>query len=247
MIKLDEKDLKDLQSDLKTFANRAYPFATKETLNKTAFHAMKVARNDVEVSMVLRNRWTVGSIRAQPTRSLNVNQQFSVVGSTEEYMAHQEFGRLETTKGKHGVAIPTGYSAGQEGVTPRTRLPRKANRMQNIRIAKFQQSGKTRKQRMVMTVRRAVETNRRFVYLDLGKRRGIFKVRGGDIEYASRGWPGKASLKMLQDLSHRSVRIPKSPWLNPSTKKASNKMPEFYREAILFQLKRNKIFDKSVG
>jgi hypothetical protein len=118
--------------------------------------------------------------------------------------------------------------------------------MVNIQIKKFMARGKTRKQRMVLTAQHAVNTNNRYVFLELGTnqsvtRKGIFKVTGGK-KHVKWGWPGKAKLKMVHDLSHQSIRIPKHPWMVPAALKASKMSPQFYRRALIFQLKQQRTF-----
>jgi hypothetical protein len=153
-------------------------------------------------------------------------------------MEVQEFGGTERAKRKHGVPIPTGYSAGQMGQAVRTRVPRRANRLPNIRLSKVKKGRMSRKARIVATVRQAVSTNKRYVFLDLGDsgRKGIFKVTGGKRRLKS--GRSSAKLRMVQDLSQRAVRIPKTPWLNPSVLLASLQMEDFYRRALIFQLRR---------
>ena len=147
MFTANDKDLKQLEKDLKTFADRAFPFATKNTLNKAAFTAQKIARKDVSVKMVERNRFTQQSIQVEQTRTLNVRQQRSTVGSIADYMEDQEFGAVKRKKGSEGVSIPTGYSAGQQGQQPRTRVPRKANKLASIRLSKKGSRASSRVQR----------------------------------------------------------------------------------------------------
>jgi hypothetical protein len=98
----------------------------------------------------------------------------------------------------------------------------------------------SRNARIVASVRQAVKTGRRYVFLDLGTagRKGIFKVLGGKRRLKS--GRSSAKLRMVQDLSQRSVRIPATPWLNPSVLLASLQMEDFYRKALLFQLRRLK-------
>jgi hypothetical protein len=239
MITGDFKDVKDLVDDLDRIAHRSIPFATKQALNDTAWKARFFAQRTIRTKMVERNKWTAGSIRVDPARTLRISQQESAVGSTEVYMETQEFGDTEHAKRKHGVAIPTGYSAGQMGQRPRTRVPRRANRLANIRLSKVRKGGMSRKARIVATIRQAVRTGERYVFLDLGDsgRKGIFKVVGGRKKSRGRS---TAKLRMVQDLSQRSVRIPKTPWLNPSVLLASLQMDDFYRRALLFQLRRLK-------
>lgn len=241
MFKIDTNDIKELESELKAFANKAYPFATRKTLNDAAFQAQKIARNDIRENMINRNRFTVQSIRVEQTRTLQVSSQASVVGSIADYMEDQEFGSVKSKGGKNGVAIPTSYSAGQnENSRVRTRLPRKANTMANINLTRRRKRSKTRRQRNLLAVQDAVATGRRFIFMDLGRTQGIFKVVGGQKSF-KRGWPKGAKLKMIYDLTRQSVVIPKNPWLKPAVDETQRMIPAFYADALRFQLKRHNI------
>lgn len=244
MFKLDLRGIQDLEDDLRQFRERAYPFATKQTLNQTAFEAMTIARNIVDRKMVLRNQWTKGSIQYEQTRTLNVAHQESIVGSIQEYMATQETGGSESSKGVHGMAIPTGYSAGQEGQKPRTRLPKRANMMRAIKLAQ-RIRGRTPKQRMRIAIRNAVNTKRRYIFLKglAHKKAGIFRVIGGRKGARDDGPTKGATIKMVHDLSQRTVRVPRNPWLMPAVNIAMEGMDDTYRKALIFQLKRWRIFE----
>ena len=233
MITIDDKEIRKLERDLKTFASRAFPFASKATINGGAFMAQKTARKDIEIKMVTRNRFTVGSVRVEQTRTLNVNRQLAVVGSIAKYMADQEFGGVNVRTGSEGVAIPTGYSAGQENQQPRTKLPRRPNKLANIQLKRRRGKATSRKQRNVAAVKAAATSSNKFVFLDLGKRKGIFKVVGGKR---------KPKLKMIHDLTRTSTPIPKNPWLKPAVDDTRQKMPAIYIKALRFQLKRQGIF-----
>ncbi len=175
MLKLDDKELKRFERDLKTFGARAFPFATKNTVNTAAFRTRKAATHIVSNRMTLRNRHTIQSIRVEQTKTLRVERQAAIVGSTAKYMLDQEFGAVH--KGK---PIATSYAAGQGmGVQPRTRLPRKANRMQNIQLKKQRYRGNSRKQRNLVAIKEAAASGRKLIFLDLGRRQGIFRVVGG--------------------------------------------------------------------
>lgn len=243
MIDLDIKEISELEDDLKKFNKRAFPFATKAALNSTAFDARREAQVIVKRRMVTRNKWTLGSIRVQQTRTLNVRQQAAVVGSTEKYMETQEFGGTRRARGSRGVAIPTGYSAGQEGRRPRTRVPRAPNRLRRIQLAKFRSRARTPMQRMVVAVNLAVARKKRLIFLEVsgGKRKqGIFRVLGGRA--TKRGWPKGAKLKMVHDLSQRRVRTPQTRWLDPAVTNVLPGMQGHYRRALIFQLDRAGMF-----
>ena len=241
MFIIDNKSIKRLEADLKAFANQALPFATKQTLNRAAFDAQKEARSIISNKMVERNRFTRQSIRVDQAKTLNMRRQESAVGSIAGYMADQEFGGVKASKGKHGVAIATSYSAGQQGQQPRTRLPRKPNKLANIRLRQGKRTPANKRQRTLFAIQDAVTSGNRVIFLDLGKTKGIFRVVGGRKKF-KRGGPKGARLKMLHDMSDRTVRIPRNPWLAPATKRTEKKIPGFYRDAIVFQLKRRGLF-----
>lgn len=232
MIEIDQKQIKQLERDLKTFKRRALPFATKATVNGAAFATQKTARRDINVKMITRNRFTEQSVRVEQTRTLKINQQIAVVGSIADYMADQEFGGTNRPEGEN-VAIPTGYSAGQEKQQPRTKLPRKPNKLANIRLKRRRRGATSRKQRNVAAVKAAAQSTNKYVFLDLGKRKGIFKVVGGKR---------KPRLKMVYDLTRKSTPIPKNPWLKPAVDHTQQKMPAIYFKALQFQAKRHNLF-----
>lgn len=233
MITVDNKDLKKYERDLKTFASRAYPYATRHTVNSAAFKARGIAQDNVWENMVTRNKWTERSIQVGKTGTLNVQRQAAIVGSIEDYMETQEFGGTETSSSGKGVAIATGYAAGQEGQRPRTRLPRRPNTMQAIQLQKRKKRGTSRAQQNFIAVREAAASGAKFLYLDLGRRRGIFRVLGGKR---------KPRIKMVHDLTRASVVIPKNPWLAPAVSATEKYIPEIYRDALVFQLQRIKLF-----
>lgn len=234
MFGVDTKSIKQMERDLKTFASKAYPFATRKTVNDAAFQAQRIARTDVKDNMTNRNRFTVQSIQVEQTRTLRVSRQASVIGSTADYMEDQEFGAVKSKTGKEGVQIATSYSAGQgENAQPRTRLPRKPNRMASISLQKRRKKGGSRKQQNFIAIRQAAATGRKFVFLDLGRRKGIFRVTGGKR---------RPKIKMVHDMTKQSVVIPKNPWLKPAFDEAASMLPAFYADALRFQLRRRNIF-----
>lgn len=229
MFEIDSKDLKRLEGDLKTFARRAYPFATKATINRAAFETRKEYQSNMRDDLILRNKWTERSVRVEQAKTLNVSRQEAVVGSLAEYMATQEFGG--TVRGKSGgQPIATNYAAGQgTSNAPRLRLPRKPNQLKSIQLKRGVRGVAGREARTVATVRAAAAAGDKFVYLDLGRRKGIFRVLGGKR---------KPYLRMVWDLTRKSVHVPRRPLLLPATNTVQRRIPEYYRDALLFQLRR---------
>ena len=96
MFKIDTHNIRQLERDLKTFALKAFPFATRKTLNDAAFQAQRIARVDVKERMILRNQFTTRSIQVRQTKTLQVSRQKAAVGSTANYMEDQEFGAVKS-------------------------------------------------------------------------------------------------------------------------------------------------------
>ena len=234
MIKINDEEIKQFESDLKTFASRAYPFATKATINRAAFETRKVWQGNIREDMVERNKFTASSIRVDQTRTLNVSRQAATVGSIAPYMEVQEFGGTKTKRGKQGVSIPTSVSSGEgEGSQPRQRLPRVPNRLANIRLSRKSPRARSRKQENFLRIQNAVKTGRKFIFLDLQKHPGIYKVTGGKRS---------PNIKLMHDMSKKSVSIPRNPTLAPAVRTVEERVPQFYKEALVFQLKRQGLF-----
>lgn len=234
MFSIDDKDIRRMEQDLKTFASRAYPFASKNTINQAAFTAQRISRESVKEDLTLRNRFTVQSIQVEQTRTLDVRRQAAVVGSVAPYMETVEFGGVKGKQGKEGTPIATSYAAGQgQNAQPRTRLPRKANTLQNIQLRRNQLKAKTRRQKNLVAVKDAAQSGRKFVFLELSRRKGIFRVTGGKR---------RPRLKMVWDLTRQSVIVPRNPWLAPAVKQTERAIPGIYQDSLRFQLKRNNLF-----
>ena len=234
MFKINDDQILRYEDDLKKFRFKAFPFATKSTVNGAAFKAREFAQENIRNQMVQRNRFTVSSVRVEQSKTLNIKRQAAIIGSIVDYMADQEFGVTKTQSGKEGVPIATSYAAGQaQNAQPRTRLPRKPNKMASIQLKKRLKKGSSRKQRNFAAIRGAAQSGSKFVFLDLGRTRGIFRVLGGKR---------KPRIKMVWSMSKRSVIIPKNPWLAPAVRRTEPEIPRIYSDALRFQLKRHNLF-----
>lgn len=234
MFGINDRDVKRMEADLKNFASQALPYATRNTLNQAAFTTMREAKEGIRDNMTTRNKWTERSVRVEKSRSLTIPRQSAAVGSGLDYMETQEFGGVERKTGSEGVAIPTSYSAGlAQNAKPRTRLPRKPNRIQNIQLRKRRGSGGSRKQQNLEAIKGAATSGRKFVFLDLGRRKGIFKVTGGKR---------RPKIRMVYDLTRPSVVIPKNPWLRPAVQRVEPQVARIHAASLRFQLKRLGLF-----
>lgn len=221
--------VKKFEDDLKEFKVKAYPYASRSSINTSAFKMREIAQGNIRNSMIQRNKFTIQSVQVEQTKTLKVSDQYAVVGSTAKYMRDQEFGYVKRKRGALGVSIATGYSAGQEGAAQRTKLPKKPNTLQAIRLAGRSKRGSSLKQKNLIAIKEAAKGASKFIYLDLGRRKGIFKVIGGS---------SRPKIKMIHDLSNDSVTISRNPWLYPAHVEVVKYMPKIYEDALLFQLKK---------
>ena len=239
MFEITDKEIKDLENKLAIMRHKSIPFATKYVINGAARDARAGYQKEIDRDLIQRNKFTRGSIRFEQTKTLDINRQVSVVGSIAPYMGEQEFGGTKRPKGKHGVPIPTSYSAGQgRNSRPRTKLPKKPNKIRNIRIKRGRRVPVNPKQAILFKVQDAVTSGTRTFYHRFpGRSEGLFRVVGGRKKF-KRGWPVGARLEMLHGMKKRSVTIPKTPMLGPAHAAAASRIPEEYKKALLFQIKR---------
>ena len=59
MFRVDTREIAQYEDDLKEFAAKAFPFATRKTINDGAFAGQRIARADIGRIMTLRNTFTV--------------------------------------------------------------------------------------------------------------------------------------------------------------------------------------------
>jgi hypothetical protein len=192
-------------------------YAERNTLNGQAFETQKNARATVQRGMVNRNDWTRRSIRVETAQSLRDS---AMTGSTERYMAHQEFGYVDSVH--TSMATPAA-----SGEAPRSRVRRRPvrrkNRMSAINLG-ARVTGMSRAQRNIVALKQAKEDGRKFVFLDRGRTKGIYRVMGTVRKPKSR---------MVQNLSRTVAITPRNPWLRPSSV-----TPERTRAIFFEQMRR---------
>lgn len=239
MIDIDVKEVKQYESDLKTFARKAFPYATRSAINGMAFAAQKRGRENLRSDMTLRNRYSEQSVRVEQARSLTVSRQEAIAGSIVEYLEAQEFGGTTDRRGAHKTVIPTGYAAGQEGARPRTRLPRKVNKLTNVKLRQRVRKGEfaSRRQEAFLRALLAAQEGDKFVYIPAGgdASSGIYRVWG---TRKRKGRYRGVKLKMVYSFRRAPSRIPRNAWLRPATADAVRERDVLYAKALVFQLHR---------
>jgi hypothetical protein len=229
MIDIDMRDARALERQLRQIRTRAIPYAIRSTQNGLAFKGQQLAKEEVKDKMITRNKFAVQSIQVDKARA---GQRYSVLGSTQGFMKDQEFGGVV-----RDPSITTQYASG-EGVgssAPRKRLARKANSLRAIRLNSRGGKGKNRKQRNLIRIIDAVNTGKKFIFLDTGRTEGIYKVVGGK-KNPKKGGPKGAKLRMVHRTDIKAVTIPANPWLQPAVAKLRPLAQGIYSRALQFQI-----------
>lgn len=244
MIDVDTEELKQLVSDLKTFKARAYPFATKFTVNSAAFQARDRTLAAMDKKQILRNKPFIRkSVQVVTARTLRVSQQEARMGGVPDFMEDQEFGGIKRRKGKFGVPLATSVVSGEgRGARPRKKVPRAALRLSKIKFTKkSKKKFKSRRQEIFVQTLLAIQAGQRFIFLDTGERQAIYGIRGrGKLDRNGRITGVK--MEMLYDLSEDDVPIPRTPTFAPATIATQKQIPAIYLRAVIFQLKRHGLF-----
>lgn len=234
MFKIDDEQIKEFESDLKTFKFKALPFATKGTLNRAAVLTQDKTKTRVRNQMITRNKFTENSFKVLFVKTLKISDQESVVGSIAPYMDEQEFGGTKTKTGKHGVSIPTSVASGEgRGAQPRRKKIPKARRLGSIALKNNRPKVKSQKQDNFLRIQQAITSGRKFVFMDLQRHPGIFRISGGKRN---------PKIDQIYDLSRKSVPIPKNPTLGPSSNAVQKQMAFIYKKQLEKQLRRHGLF-----
>lgn len=229
MIKINLKQVKEMEARLGDMKKIAVPFAVRNTLNQAAFQSQTVARRDIQRNMIIRNKFTKQSIRVETAKDLRRPE--AVVGSVEKYMETQEFGGTKSKKAKNGVPLATSFSSGEgRGTKPRKKLSKPSNRLLNIQLGS-KGKGRTRKQRNLFKVRQAAASGSKIVYLKTARAKGLYRVTGGKRN---------PEVEMIFNLSRTSVKIKRNPWLRPAVLKVGKRLPQIHFLSLQFQFKRLK-------
>lgn len=232
MFEYKQTEIEKYLRDLGVMKERAIPFAIRNTVNGMAFKARTIWQGNIDRKFIQRNKFTRNSIRVERATGLDVRTMEATTGSIAPYMATQEDGGTKTSQsGKH-VNIPTSESSGEGEGKPRKRLPFPANRMKRIQLRSRVKST-SRRQRNAIAIKQAVKAGNKFVYLELSRKNGIFKITGGKR---------KPRVRMMHDLSRRTVVIPQTKTLEPTVDETVRHGPTIAVQALRQQVQRQRLF-----
>lgn len=230
-VMVDTRDLEKFVHDLQRFKASALPHAMRNSINAGVFEGRRQWVRELERGFILRNTYTTRSLQVVKATGTRLDRMHAILGTTAPFMGQQEKGGVERGKGR-SKPIPTAVAAGQTmGSRPRTKAVRRPNWLTAI-ILRRERPGKTEKQRNAIAIRRTIFGGRRFVLLELGGKRGIFLVTGR----------AKLNVRLVWDLSRKSVRIKPTPTLQRTLDAIDHKLPGLYAGAVLDQLRRHRVF-----
>lgn len=226
-VDVDVRQFRELAARFEQLSSRSLPYAMRNALNAVAFDARTEWQRRIARSMTLRNKYTERSLRVVKVQSNRIDAMEARVGSTLDYMAKQELGGRETSKGKHGVPIPTSSAAGQSmKARPRTRSVRRKNYLSAIHLARS--VGGSRQRRNAVAIKMAKSRTGGVAYLDLGKRKGLFAIPKGK----------RAKPRMLYDLTRKTVTVRPRPTLEPTVHAIGPRVLMHAERAIQYELAR---------
>jgi hypothetical protein len=223
-----------MQRQLETVAKRAVPFAARETINTLAFEGRKIWQGEMRDALTLRNKWTERRALVERARGLRMSSMEATLGHSEPYMALLEDGKSERAA-KRFRPIPTEHAAGQAKGSlsgGRKRAVRAANIITKLGSLKFKRSGRGRKADNARAVQTAIKTGGRLALLDLGRRKGIYRVMGSKR---------RPTIRKLYDLTRKVTPMPKVPTLARTLERVLVLGPSVAHDALLRQLQRAKV------
>jgi len=240
----------------------AFPLAIQGTLNTLAFKSMQAGRKTIQEDFELRNKWTERSVRFDRTRTLKIADMVATVGSVADYMESQEEGETRTSKGKHGLRIPTGAAADQPQLFPRRGVIKKKYRRGQIKLANEtgRIKARNRGQFILMSIRVAsLRGQSPFVFLPFGSgNAGLYKIipqgsapptryKRGKKKFTRknkwgrpRGKPGNERLILIHSFAHRTIKIIPTKWLKKNVEDVAGTM------AVTFKQQADRVFDRLV-
>lgn len=232
MIRVDVRGVDQMQRELQQMSARGVPFAARDTVNGMAFEGRRLWGLEMQRALTLRNRYTQSRALVEKATTLRMSAMQARLGHPEEYMRQLEHGGRERAA-KQFRPIPTEHAAGQAKGSlsgGRRRPVRRANVITTLGSLKAaRRSGLGRRAQNAHAVRHALKSGKRLALLDLGKRKGIYRVEGS---------PKRARIRKLYDLTKRSTPVPKTPTLQPALAKVYVLAPGIAHRALAHQLER---------
>ncbi|MBK9949947.1 MAG: hypothetical protein IPP12_22695 [Nitrospira sp.] len=241
-------ELKTLGKALKHLGHgKGAGYVAKNALNHGVFTARTKWHSEMQDRLILRNEFTKKAVSVVRATGTDITNLRAIIGSRAEFMDDVEDGQVESKKGKHGVAVPTGFAAGQEGANPTTKLVRARYRIGATDTASIQKDVarfRTSKQRNAVTIALARRRNVPFGVLETQHGHGLFKINKGraakkraskrkrrsrakssasPVQFSSSGSP-----KLVWSYYNPTVRMRPHPTLEPTVQTMRRLMPNIF-------------------
>jgi hypothetical protein len=229
-VNADTKAMGLYAQDLKKLSTVAIGFAVAQAMTDVARQAEREWKQELSERFTLRNRWTQGSIRSIGAKPVPGGTTHSTVGSMAPYLRTQEDGG--TLHGKNGGAKSIPVDWARVGKS-HAKLVAKPNQARNIDLLPGR--AKSSRRRNASAITQATRKGRKYVFLEKGNKRGIFKLTGGKKN---------PKLNLVQTLSHDSVRIKRASTMEPAAMTAVKFAPQAYRSAFSYQLYRLRTYTR---
>jgi len=216
--------LRKLALDLNRVAKKAVPHAIRNSLNTSAFVARFAWQGAIREKLITRNKFTVSRVLVNKARGTNVSTLESAVGHPEDYMLKQERGGIDRG------AVPMPAASGEKSV-PRRRLVRRPMKLRAITLGRRGRKG-SKRQRNAASIRMALKTKGKFVFLDTGKTKGIYKLSGGKR---------KLKFRMIWNMKTKSRFIKPTKTLEPALNRIDGKLAGIHIRSLKEQLRRRRL------
>lgn len=209
----------NLTKILEEFPVRTFPALGRFIVNKLAFEARKQAVKRVKRQFITRNRFTTSNIQyVSAPRTRKLKDVESSYGATDriEYMKDQEEGTTIKPQSGQKLPVPTKLARRSSSIEKLKRARFKMNSLGNLRKTS-EMRGATKKQRTIALIQdmaRKKQRNR-LAILPFSRKPGIYKVLGSGKERKGMKSRVKYRLRLIYDLSKRSLRLKPSPWMAP--------------------------------
>jgi hypothetical protein len=223
-----------MERSLQSMTTRLIPRAARDTVNSLAFATREAWQDEMRQALTLRNQFTTRRALVERATTLRISAMTATVGHTEPYMALLEEGKPEPAA-KRFRPIPTEVAAGQAqgslrgGRKTRVRPGNVITRLGSLAVRGAQQRG--RKANNARAIRGAIRSGKRLALLDLGRGKGIYRVKGSRK---------RAKLVKLYDLSRRATPKPRIPTLERAVERAAKRGPALALAAVERQLRGTK-------
>lgn len=181
-----------------------YPKIRRNTLNDMAFVARREIQKDLGNQFTLRNSFTAGSIAVN--KASESRGSFAAVGSMQNYMRTQEYGGNQSIKN-----IPTTDARVNKAATKMVRA--------NLRLSKMgsltKKTGTNRE--AYIAIQQARRRKQKLVVLEVNGRKGIYQLNN---TRSPKGKSASGDIRLIHDLSRKSVNITAVDWLSKPLEKA---------------------------